>query len=278
MKKQVDLIGSHPTTPSIFHAWLDCNDAPATSKKRHRELKEKTKYDKDALIDWLSKKLIEHHYDETRLQRLKDKYTELGFKQYAENHRKLPRADRTKKGNATEVILIEYIEGCQGKALVKHFKLRYNPNVDQAMKGDDVLLIDLYQEKGKDVVKVFLGEAKFRKKSTKTTVKSITKNLRRTKKPLSYSYLIDELGRNTATKTIADALDKFVIDEIKSNGNIIYAGFLLSDTNVFETVNKGLNSSNPDLVFISMGLNRPIALINKAFSKAEELILNPTSI
>lgn len=278
MKKQIDLIGNHPSNPSVFNDWLDCNDVPITSKKRHRELKEKNNHNKDALLNWLSRKLIEHHYDDARLQRLKDKYTELGFKQYAENHRKLPRADRTKKGNATEVILIEYIEGCQGKPLIKHFKLRYNPNVDQAMKGDDVLLIDLYKEKGKDNVKVFLGEAKFRKKPTKATVRSIAKSLRRTKKPLSYSYLIDEFGRNPSTKGIADALDKFVIDEIKSNGNIIYVGFLLSDNNVSDTVNNCLNTSNPDLVFISVGLKRPIALVNKAFNKAEELVLNPTSL
>ena len=278
MDKQSDLIGDHPSSPSIFSEWLDCNDVPPTQKKRHRELSEKTTIDKIKLIDWLSRKLVEHHHNEDRIQRLKDKYKEIGFKQYAENHRKLPRADRTKKGNATEIILSEYLEGCKGKPLIKHFKLRYNPNVDQSMKGDDVLMIDLYQDKGVDKVKVFLGEAKFRKKSTKITVKTITKSLRKTKKPLSYSFLIDELGKSTSTKNVADALDKFVIDEIKSNGNLVYTGFLLSDADVFDVVNNCLSSNNPTMIFISLGVKNPVQLINRAFKRAEELVLNPAII
>lgn len=86
-------------------------------------------------------------------------------------------------------MLIEYIESCQNKALIKAYKLRYNPNVDQAIKGDDMLLVDiLTNQQGSEEVKLYLGEAKFRKTPTKTIVDTISEALGKEKLPLSYSF------------------------------------------------------------------------------------------
>lgn len=278
MADQTELIGGHPASPNIFEEWLECNDPPATAKKRHRSLTEKNSVDENKLIGWLSEKLIEHHYDEGRIEKLKQRYTELGYKQYAEQNRKLPRADKTQKGNITEIILIEYLEGCQNKKLIKHFKLRYNPNVDQAIKGDDVLLVDLFKEKTVDKARVFLGEAKFRGKSGKMVVKTLCESLGVSKKPLSYSFMVDALGRDPNTKAIADVLDKFLIDEIKGSGNLIYTGCLLSNSKVFRVVEKNINSDNPKFVLISIGLNNPEEIVEKAFKKAEEYVMNPMNL
>lgn len=279
MLTQDDLIGAHPASPNIFEKWLACNNVKVTRTKRHRSLTEILPANDKNLLEWFAKKLIHHHYDDDRLDKLKKKYSDIGFPQYAKQHRKLPILDLTQKGNAAEILLIEYIEACQNKTLINAYKLRYNPNVDQAMKGDDVLLVDIVKEKNKpEQLKVFLGESKFRKTPTKTVVDSISESLSKDKLPLSYSFLVDQLNRDAATKKTADLLDGFLISEIKAKNGIIYAGLLLGDSTSSSMVESNLNNRNPSLVFISVGINNPETFISDAFSIAEKLLLKPTAL
>lgn len=278
MSKQSELIGNHPKKPNQFGKWLSCNDITPTPTKCHRELKELIPSSEDELIEWLARELINHHYSNYRLEKLKEKFRQIGYPKYAEQHRKLPKADRVKKGNATEVLLTEYIENCLGKKMQKVFKLKYNPNVDQAIKGDDTLMIDIIEARKMQKVKVYLGEAKFRQSPTRKVIQDITKALSKDKLPISYSFLVDVLGSDPNTKDIANILDDFLIEDIKGNGDLTYTGLLLSDENTSSKVEECLNSDNPKLVFISIGINNPEIFINKAFDKAEELISIPTKI
>lgn len=278
MKSQKDLIGDHPVIPNIFGKWLACTDVAVTSTKVHRSLTGILSSTDTDLIDWLGRKLFNHHHSEYRIDKLLENYSKLGYPAYAEQHRKLPIADKTKKGNATEIILTEYLEGCFGKSLIKVFKLKYNPNVDQAIKGDDTLMVDIVNDGKSDKVKVYLGEAKFRKSPSSTVVKTIAKSLAKDKKPLSYSFLIDELGRDPVTRDLADKLDTFLIDEIKGKGDLIYTGLLLSDEGTYDKVETYLDNDNPEFVFISIGINNPEDLITEAFIKAETFVTDPTSL
>ena len=277
MPNQKDLIGSHPKAPNIFSTWLACNDIAVTATKSHRALTPLTATNK-ALIEWLGRKIFDHHHSEYRIEKLKENFGKLGYKKYAEQNRKLPVADKTKKGNATEILLSEYIESSLEKPLVKVFKLKYNPNADQAMKGDDTLLIDIITNKKTKRIRLFLGEAKFRKTPSSAVVKTISKSLSKDKKPLSYSFIIDELGRDNSTKDLADLLDTFLIDEVKGKGDIIYTGLLLSNADTFQVVEANLNSDNPLFVLISIGIADPEELIKKAFEKAEYLFNNPDKL
>ena len=274
MPTQEDLIGSHPKLPNIFAAWLNSNDVAITATKTHRSLTPLLATTHNDLVEWLGRKLFDHHHSDYRIEKLKENYTKLGFAKYAKEHRKLPKADKTKKGNATEIILTEYIESCFEKKLIKVFKLKYNPNVDQAIKGDDTLMVDIIKEK----VKLYLGEAKFRKVPNKNVVTTIAKSLSKDKRPLSYSFLIDELGRDAKTKALADILDTFIVDEIKGKGDLINVGLLLSNTDTFRIVESNLKSDNPQMILISIGLDNPQDLIEKAFQKAEYLFLNPDKL
>lgn len=276
--KQKDLIGGHPTTPNLFGVWLACNDVPVTATKSHRSLTPLIKTDDPTLIDWLGLKIFEHHHSDYRIQKLKENFKKIGYEKYAEQNRKLPKSDKTKKGNATEIILSEYIESSIGKPLVKAFKLKYNPNADQAMKGDDTLLIDVIDSNKTQKIKLYLGEAKFRKTPNKEVVKEISSTLSKNKKPLSYSFIVDELGRNPKTKDLADLLDKFIVDEIKGRGDLIYTGLLLSNKNTHNIVETNLESDNPFFVLISIGIEKPEELIQKAFEKAEHLFANPDNV
>lgn len=266
MKTQSELIGNHPVAPNKFGEWLEAEDIAVTHKKRHRSLKPLIGTNDADLIKWLANKIILHHYDDYRLNKLKQKFGSLGFKKYAETHRKLPISDRTKKGNATEIILSEYIESSVGQNMVKAYKLKYNPNVDQAIKGDDTLLIDISDQ---DEPKIFLGEAKFRKTPAKTVVKDILKSLGKDKRPLSLTYIVDMLAKNPEDVPLADKIDELIIEDIKGAGGLIYTGMLLSNEDTKDMVELHLDSDNPTFVMISIGIKNPEELINAAFAKAE---------
>lgn len=277
MLNQEDLIGSHPKSPNIFATWLTCNDIAVTATKLHRSLESVVAID-DALIEWFGRKIFNHHHSEYRINKLKENFCRLGFAKYAEQNRKLPVSDKTRKGNATEILLSEYIEGSLAKPLVKVFKLKYNPNADQAMKGDDTLLIDVITNNEAKKIRLYLGEAKFRKIPDSKVVQTISQSLSKDKKPLSYSFIIDELGRDKSTQPLADLLDTFLIDEVKGKGDIIYTGLLLSNINTSKVVEANLISDNPLFIFISIGIEDPEELIKKSFEKAEYLFKNPDQL
>lgn len=277
MHSQSELLGDHPNEHQ-FGRWLISSDLPLADGKCHRNLQNIISSNDTELIEWLARRIIYHHYDEYRLEQLKLKYTELGFPEYAKQNRKLPSVDKVKKGNATEILLIEYIESAQGKSFAKAYKFRYNPNVDQSVKGDDVLLADVSNDGTKNKVKIFMGEAKFRSTPTKNVVNEISKSLSKDKAPISYSFLVDELRRDQETKELAELLDSFMVSEIRGNGDITYTGFLFSNSSVSTVVETHLKSDNPKFVFISLGIDNPSELIDLVFNEANTLILEPHRI
>lgn len=272
MTKQERLIGKHPDSTHPFGKWLGVNDLPDSATKCHRELTESSAVN-DGLIEWLARKIINHHYTQFRIDRLKEKYGSLGFVKYAEQHRKLPVADKVKKGNATEVLLTDYVQATQRKEFIKVFKLKYNPNVDQAIKGDDTLMVNLFEENGNEKIKIYLGESKFRQTPSKTVIDDITNSLSKDTLPLSYTFLVEEIAKTD--EALARKLDDYIVQDIKDRGDLIYAGLLLSNTNTSRTVENHLNSDNSNLVFISVGIDDPEGFIKSVFEKAEELIANP---
>jgi hypothetical protein len=197
MTKKIELIGNHPGLDHPLGAWLSAEDIPATDIKCHRKLTERNEEDNAELILWMANKLIHHHYSEFRIRGLQKKFTALGYEKYAEQNRKLPKEDKVKKRNATEIILTEYIQSTLNRELIKVFKLKYNPNVDQAIKGDDTLMVNLIEHNDSSDLKIYLGESKFRKIPSKSAVNEISSSLENDKMPLSYSFLVDEIQKLT---------------------------------------------------------------------------------
>ena len=275
-----EIIGSHPQDPNIFDKWLSSNNLVRIPQRCHRSLSNKISSDNPELIEWLAGKIIEHHYSATKLRRLKKKYKEIGFAEYAKQHRQIPKADRTMKGNAAEIILIEYITDCQPMGnLVKYYKFRYNPNVDQSMKGDDALIIDILDDgTGTTDIKVFLGEAKFRSTPAKEVVNELALAIGKDKLPLSFSFMIDRLYDDPSTEGIAEKLEDFMMDEVKAKGNMRYAGLLLSNTNAAANVERNFVSDNPQAIIVSIGIEDPKKLVREAFKKAQDILDNPCAL
>lgn len=217
------------------------------------------------------KKIINHHYTQFRISRLKEKYKSLGFAKYAEQHRKLPITDKVKKVMLRKYYLLIIFKHHK-KEFIKVYKLKYNPNVDQAIKGDDTLMVDLFEENGNEKIKIYLGESKFRTTPQKNVVEDITKSLNKDTLPLSYTFLVEEIAKSDE---LLAQLDDYIVQDIKDRGDLIYVGLLLSNTKTSETVEKHLNSDNSNLVFISIGIGQPEEFIKSIFEKAEELISNP---
>lgn len=276
MPTQSELIGHHPDNTNIFGTWLTCTDVPVTQTKNHRSLIAINQTHDQNLIEWLGRRIFDHHHSEDRICRLQAKFKEIGYEKYASQYRNFPINVRTQRGNATEIILLEYIRDCLNKQLIHTYRLRYNPNADQAMKGDDVLLVDYIEEKQK--IKVYLGEAKFRSTPDKAVIEQICQALSKDKKPLSYSFLVDVLWKSSDTEHIAKILDDFIIDEVKENGDLIYTGLLLSTRKAHKTVEEHLALDNDSFVLVSIGIDNPVELIDKAFEKAEYFLNHPDEL
>lgn len=273
MLTQSQLIGEHPNNPSMFAKWLSCYDHKVKVNKKHRMLIGKID-DDDELEEWLGKLMVQHHYAITDIEKMSQILIDLGFPEYSEATRKLPTVDNTKKGNFTEILLLEYILSCLNKELIFTYRLKFNPNVDQSMKGDDVLIVDLGVTEGAKNGKIYLGEAKFRSHPDVATINDIIKTLSKSKLPLSISFLLSTIDKENYGR-VAKLYDRITKEFSASNG-LIYVGMLLSDLTTSKKVEQHLDSDNPQLVFLSLGVSDPGKIVKIAFDQANEIISGAT--
>lgn len=265
MTLQDKMIGKHPED-GLFHLWTNCIDYGCDDKKRHRYLNGEEKY-RDKAIETIAEWLIKYHVSDSKLAMIEKKKTILEkyeFQDYADSLHVFPRTDKTKKGNFGEVVLSEYLSKTTGiKVLV--YKLHYNPNVDQSMKGDDVLLVE---EK-----KIVLGESKFRSTPNKQAVEAASELMSSSMVlPLSLGFIADRLldkGERELAEKILDIQYKMA----KTDINIKNVGFLISTKSVSTYVEKNMDSNNNEFIFLSLGIEEPVDFMEKTFKKAEELLM-----
>lgn len=266
--EQTKLIGEHPNV-GIFNEWCTCQDTIPSMRKKHRQLSDKG-VDRAKLIEKLSDWIIKHHTPQKQLERFEKKKSILNkhaFKEYVSKNMPFPIKNfTTQKGNLGEVILVEYLKSSSGLELLV-YKLNFNPNIEQSMKGDDVLLFDKNDIKNK----IIMGESKYRTTPDKTVVDDIMKSLSKDSLPISLPFIrdrLDELGMGD----LADEVDDLIGEVYKNNIPIVYVGFLHSNHNVANTVETHMNTDNENLVVISYGEQNPGSLIKESFDKAIEKI------
>lgn len=268
MTMQESIIGKHPED-GLFCDWVVCQDTECTDRKRHRHLSEKGEKREQA-IETIANWLVTYHLSKSKSMALRKKQKILkkyDFEEYAKSLHVFPNADKTKKGNFGEVILTEYLSQVSGiKVLI--FKLHYNPNVDQSMKGDDVLLVNKN--------KIILGESKFRATPSKKAVKETSQLMSNTLTlPMSLGFIADilfEQGQEELAEKILDIQYRMS----RTNFDIKNIGFLLSTKLVKEQVERNMDSSNENFLFISLGIDNPVEFMNLAFLRAEELLIEVT--
>jgi hypothetical protein len=258
------VLGAHPAPPHPFGEVLVAEDGLTVSEVLHRALAERDAV-RETTVQHLREMLIQHHAGPDALRRLEEQreaLERLGFGAQQARLRRFPANPTTQKGNLAEVVLAEYVIAANGVALPV-YRLRYNPNVDQSMKGDDVLAFEL----DATPPRVLVGEAKFRGASSTAAVKDIVEGLLRSFKgglPVSLQFVSDRLFEQGETELggrVLDCARLFALGELR----IDYVGILLSDEKTSERVNDATPSSLRHLAMISLGVQDPDGLVEATY-------------
>lgn len=278
---QEKLIGEHPSPPDFFATWLqheDCAVSTTEPYRKHRKLNE-VAGQREVAIEQLAQWIFKHHISESRLrvwrkERLKEIYKKNGIDvQVSVLPPWFPKSHSTKVGNATEIIMSEYLESSSGLNLLI-FRLRYNPNVDQSMKGDDALLFN----KANIFEKVLVGESKFRSDITNVgkVVNEITTWVNTDRRyPVSIGFIAEIIEKEDPT--LSEQLYELEADIHAKKCPIINAGFVISEPKISASkpskMTDGRFKPNQEhSVLISLGLDSPEEIINKAFEEAWKLL------
>lgn len=266
------IIGKHPNDSTFFGGWLNFEDLPIKDEqpnKKHRKLIEKEEQ-RDNAINQVAEWIVKHHFLPAKIERglkRKEILNKYGFQ--------LPESDKTQKGAIGEIIFTEYLIASTN-LVISQYRLRFNGNVDQALKGDDILFFDKKNLKNK----ILLGESKYISNASstgKSTIKEIIKNLQKDKIPLSISQIEAELDRIGET-ILANELSELNAELHKRNVDILYAGFLMGNkessppsADIATQVENHLDSENPKFAFVSLGIPNSQLLIQSAFERANEM-------
>jgi len=260
MSKQI--IGKHPNGHAYGISLTACDKA-TTSGVLHRKLSENG--NRDIFMNFTAKALKTHHISPSALERRKEKINLFRIRGLDISRLSpYPTNNKTQSGNFAEVVIAEYLSAATSASLPV-YRLRYNPNVDQSMKGDDVLLFDL----DSDPVRIIVSESKFRGIPSKDAVIEITDGLIRSNKgslPTSLMFVTDRLydeGNIEHGEKVSKCVDLIVDDKL----DIDYVGFLLSNHNVAGHVDRNTTTDLHNLLMISLGVNSPETMVQDAFRR-----------
>ncbi|ETT61796.1 hypothetical protein BSK66_24760 [Paenibacillus odorifer] len=261
------IINNYPSENHPFSMSLTCSNENATNGVPHRCLIENGHH--DVFLDHMTVALQNHHISPEALERRRDLIESLriiGAPMPLSPH---PRNLSTQKGNFAEVFLAEYLCETTGAEL-PIYRLRYNPNIEQSMKGDDVLLFDL----DSDPVRIIVGESKFRGVPDKQAVVDIVDGLVRSNKaglPISLMFVAERLfeaGNSELAKKVQNCAILFVTNQLQ----IHYVGLLMSNHNTRRIVNTHASSELHNLLIISLNFESPETIVQQAFARLENNI------
>lgn len=270
LSKQSQLIGEHPDDKSKYITeWLISEDKKVTKHKTHRALTENSKK-RNSIIGVLSKELIKYHIPKSKLERIENKkkiLSKYGFNKYIKSIDTLPKTEITQRANFGEILLTEYLIHSTGLQLLV-FKLHFNPNIEQSMKGDDILLF----KKSSPIKKMIVGESKFRSKPNKKVITDLINSFDENHKlPISISFVAERLY-DAGDNKLAELIENLLLDLPKRKTDIVQVGFLISDTNTQLNVEKHLKSKNEKFIMLSLGVSEPTKLVKLTFDKAIKIL------
>jgi Cap4 SAVED domain len=262
------ILQEHPSSPHPFGNVLSSTDGETESQISHRVLLEK-EGQRSIAVAALREMLVRHHASPEMLRRTELEFEalrRLGFDVGQRPLHRFPTNPSTRKGNLAEVVLAEYVVAASSLTLPV-YRLRYNPNVDQSMKGDDVLAFDL----DADPVRIIVGEAKFRGSSSAAAVREIVDGLLRSYKagvPVSLQFVADRLFEEGQTESGARVM-KCALLFAKDRLRLDYVGLLLSDPRSAEQVIRNTPNSLRHLAMISLGVENPDSLAAACYETLE---------
>lgn len=262
------IIKNHPTGNHPFSVSLQSTDGNTSSGTAHRSLVENGH--NDVILNYMTTALQKHHISTEALKRHQELIDSFKIANLIHKPQSpYPQNPKTQKGNFAEIFLAEYLSSTTD-AQLPIYRLRYNPNPDQSMKGDDVLLFDL----DSNPVRIIVGESKFRSTPNKQAVIDIVDGLLRSNKlglPTSLMFVAERLfqennpymGKKVQECAVLFASNKLHLD---------YVGLLMSNHNAKNSVNNYTTNSIKHLLMISLGMQEPVLIVKQSFENLEESI------
>lgn len=263
-----EILGAHPE-PDAFGCYTQAEDTSTDSNVPHRALIQNQDCREDT-IEQVREALIHHHVSEQMLERdrrRREALLLLGYPISDNDIHRFPRSEKTQKGNLGEVFLAEYVTANAGSEL-PIYRLRYNPNVEQAMKGDDVLAFDFRSER----VRILVGESKFRGTPSKASVEEIVSGLIRSHQaglPTSLQFVADRLFE-TGDNALAQRVENCSLLIAQGRLDLLYVGLLVSNKNAKSNVDSHTCGNLRNLVMISLGMDEPGEFVRDCFNGIEE--------
>jgi hypothetical protein len=260
-----DIVGAHPGAKHPLGEHLACSDNYSDHGVPHRELS--VNHSEAHLAKAMRDCLINHHVSPAMLardQKRREALTRQGFK---DRPRRFPTNPSTQKGNWAEILLAEYLSA-SAKATVPVYRLRYNPNVEQSMKGDDVLAFDL----DSDPVRILVGEAKFRATPSKQAIEEIVQALTRSRRagiPISLQFVVDRLFEQKLTE-LAKKVEKCNLLFAQGKLQLDHVGLLDSNDKAADHVRRNAKTSLHRLVVMSLGMSNPETAVSNCFDEIEK--------
>lgn len=260
----MSIIKNHPNGTHVFSVSLQASDVITESGVAHRQLLDME--NNDVLVNYFIPVLQEHHISHEALKRHRDLIDSLRITNLPQIRSPYPQNLTTQKGNFAEIFLAEYLSTTTETQL-PIYRLRYNPNPDQSMKGDDVLLFDL----DSNPVRIIVGESKFRGTPDKNSVIEIVDGLVRSNKagvPISLMFVAERLFQENKPE-LGEKVQECAVLFAMNNLHIDYVGLLMSNHNAKNPVNKYTSDNLHNLLMISLGMQNPEEVVKQAFAGLE---------
>jgi hypothetical protein len=263
------IIGEHPDAPHPCGIHLEATDQYSAHDVPHRVLDDAPLQVADftaSMADWL----VTHHASPEAIARdrvLHEVLARQGLPNPARS--RIPNNPNTQKGNWAEILLAEYlVASCDAELPV--YRLRYNTNVDQSMKGDDVLAFDL----DSNPVRILVGEAKFRATPSKAVVEELVGSLVRSHSvniPASLQFVAELLfnaGNNELGARVVACNALFAERRLQLD----YVGLLVSNREAHRFVRTHAETNVRRLAVVSLGLSDAEGMVTTSFAEARRRI------
>lgn len=261
----IDIVGPHPVG-GLFGSYTEASDGHTSSDVPHRSVDILNDKSGQTIVQ-LRKAVIKHHADSEKIARIKRQLERLGCDITKLPTCPIPSADKTRKGNLAEVFLAEYILA-SAESEMPVYRLRFNPNIEQSMKGDDVLAFDF----NKNPVRIFVGEAKFRATASKVVVKDMVKALQSSHRagiPASLQFIADRLF-DEGNDDLGEQVEKCAEQIAHGNHDMRYVGLLMSTVKCKSYIDEYVDALLPNMAILSFSSNEPNSFFKACYDQIEE--------
>ena len=203
------MVNPAPERNNFVLMWLETKEPnPAYTKFEHKPLAERINA-RQMVITPCAETIFLHHNDPVQFR---EHIEELGYQETANALDRRPKDTNTRRANFGEVIASEYLRQKEGY-YIPIYRLRYNPNPDSAMKGDDVLAFKLGSDDGSEremLVAEVKVRSRFESQAVEEAYNDLTPGQRPRPKSLPFiAQILRDQGKAKEERQILEFLPQF---------------------------------------------------------------------